>query len=63
MSGKIKVECVMENKYGFVIGKIYDAYLVKSPMKNKNSIISVVDDYGDEYVYPSELFKIIEESK
>ncbi len=63
MNGKIKVKCITENKYGLSVGKIYDAYTIKSPIKNKNEFISVVDDYGEEYAYPKNIFEIIEEQK
>ena len=58
MSGRIKAKCIKENKYGLVVGKIYNAFTVKSPIKNNNEIISVVDDFGEEYAYPAALFEI-----
>ena len=30
MNGEIKVKCIKDNKYGFVVGKHYDAYKIKS---------------------------------
>lgn len=57
-NGKIKVECIKKNKYGLKVGKIYDAYYIKSPFKGKEKLLSVIDDYGEEYAYPSEYFKI-----
>lgn len=61
MSGKIKVKCIKENKYGFVLGKIYDAYTIKSPLKNKENMLSIVDDFGDEYAYPASFFEIVKD--
>lgn len=58
MNGKIKVKCIKENKYGLTVGKIYDAYEIKSNIANKNNFIGVVDDYGEEYAYPKTLFEI-----
>ena len=63
MNGKIKVKCIKENKYGLSVGNVYDAYAIKSPIKNKNDFISVVDGYGEEYAYPKSFFEIIEEQK
>ncbi len=60
MNGKIKVECVKQNKYGLKVGKTYDAYKIKSPIKGKENLLSVVNDYGEEYAYPSKLFEIKE---
>ena len=62
-NGKISVRCIKENKYGLSVGKIYDAYTIKSPLKNRGDSISVVDDYGEEYAYPKKLFEIIKEQK
>lgn len=61
MNGKIKVKCIKNNKYGLIPGKHYDAYTVKSSIVGKENIISVIDDYGEEYAYPSDLFAIIKE--
>ena len=63
MNGKIKVKCIRENKYGFLVGKIYDAYKIKSNIKNSQSIVSVIDDYGEEYAYPIDLFEFVEDQK
>jgi hypothetical protein len=60
MSGKIKVKCIKENKYGLAVGKEYDAYTVKSPLANKGELLCVVDDYGEEYAYSSDLFERID---
>ena len=62
-NGKIKVKCIKENKYGLSVGNIYNAYTIKSPIKNKNDFISVIDNYGEEYAYPKNIFEIIEEQK
>ena len=59
MSGKIKVKCMKENKHGLIVGKEYDAYTVKSPLANKSKVLCVVDDHGEEYAYPSDLFEIV----
>ena len=59
MNGKIKVKCIKKNKFGLKLGEIYDAYEIKSAILNKNRMISVVDEYGEEYAYPIELFEII----
>ncbi len=61
MSGRIKVKCIKENKYGLIIGKIYDAYKIQSAFKNKENIISVIDGYNEEYAYPADFFEIVEE--
>ena len=61
MSGKIKVKCVKNNKFGLSVGKTYDAYRIRSSLINKDNAISVVDDYGEEYAYPADLFEIIKE--
>ena len=50
---------VGEEKYGFVKGKIYQAYEIKSAFPNKHEMISVVDDFGEEYAYPREWFEIV----
>ncbi len=63
MNGQIKVKCIKKNKYGLVLGKIYDAFYVKSPITNKEKIISVIDDFGDEYAYPVDLFEVIDGEK
>ena len=56
----IKVKFVGEEKYGFVKGKIYQAYEIKSAFPNKHEMISVVDDFGEEYAYPREWFEIVQ---
>lgn len=61
MNGEIKVKCIKDNKYGFVVGKHYDAYKIKSAFKNRESFISVVNDYGEEYAYPANFFEVIED--
>lgn len=60
-NGKIRVKCVKPNKHGFIVGNIYDAYTIRSAIANKNSTISVINDYGEEYAYPADLFEIIKE--
>ena len=59
MDGKIKVRCIKPNKYGFVVGEIYDGYTIKSAIKNRECIISVVNKFGEEYAYPADLFEVI----
>lgn len=58
MNGRIRVKCVKPNKYGFIVGEVYDGYTVKSPIKNKKDIICVINKYGEEYAYPAELFEV-----
>lgn len=58
MENRIKVRCMKPNKYGFIVGDIYDGYIIKSAIKNKNEIISVINEFGEEYAYPAELFAI-----
>lgn len=57
-NGKLKVKCIKKNKYGFIVGDIYDAYRMKSAFKNKNDILCVVDKFGEEYAYPAALFEV-----
>lgn len=61
MNGKIKVKCVKENIHGFVVGETYDAYRIKSAVKNKERYLGVVDRFGEEYCYSIDLFEVIEE--
>ena len=57
---KIKAKFIGEDKYGFVKGKIYDGFIPKTQIKGIN-LISIVDDYGEEYGYPASWFEIVEE--
>ena len=59
MSKAIKVKFIAEEKYGFKTGKIYKAYEIQSNFPDKDKMIAVVDDSGDEYAYPKEWFEII----
>lgn len=59
MENRIKVRCIKPNKYGFIVGHLYDGYIIKSAIKNKNDIISVINKFGEEYAYPAELFKVM----
>lgn len=60
MNGPIKVKCIKENQWGLIVGKIYDAYKVKSNIKNKESILCVIDDFGEEYAFPTAFFEVVE---
>lgn len=57
MNGKIKVKCIQRNTYGFAVGEMYDAFIVKSAFKGKNDVLCVVNKYGDEYACPANLFE------
>ena len=59
-NGKIKVKYIgKEGKYGFKNGNVYDAYEMKSNIKNASDMIGVVDDFGEEYAFPKEWFEIL----
>ena len=59
-NGKIKVKYIEKGKKGFINGKIYDAYEMKSNIKNGSDILCVIDDFGEEYAFPKKWFEIIE---
>ena len=59
MKERIKVRYIGKDGKGFVKNEIYDAYKLKSNLKNKNNILCVIDKFGEEYAYPSAWFEII----
>ena len=59
-NGKIKVKYIGEGEKGFVKGKVYDAYQMRSKIKNASDMICVVDDFGEEYAFPKKWFEIVE---
>lgn len=60
-SNKIRAKCIKENKYGFIVGEVYDGYRIVSAYQHKDSVISVIDRFGEEYAYPLEFFEVVEE--
>ena len=54
----IKVKYIKDNAYGFIKGKIYDAFYAKSKF-GKTEMICVVDNFGEEYAYPASWFEVI----
>lgn len=56
----IKVKYIKENAYGFIKGKIYDAFRAKSKF-GKTEMICIVDSSGEEYAYPASWFEVISE--
>ena len=55
-SGKIRVKCIKENDYGYVVGKEYDVYICKDM---GGDFLGVIDDFGEEYGFPRDMFEII----
>ena len=56
----MKVKYIKENCYSLVKDKIYSAFMIKGRFLGKENIISVVDDFGEEYAYPKDWFEIVE---
>lgn len=52
----MKIKCVNDDKYvSIVAGKTYEA------RRLTDSLFAVVDESGDEFGYPAELFEVMEE--
>lgn len=56
----MKVKYIKENRYSLVKDKIYNAFMIKGRFPGKENIISVIDDFGEEYAYPKDWFEIVE---
>lgn len=62
MSGvnkQVKVRYIHEDSYGLKKGEIYDAYLCNSKL-GQTDVVSVIDQFGEEYAYPLAWFDIID---
>ena len=57
---QVQLPRTVKAMYGFVKGKIYKAYEIRGAFPNKHEMISVVDDFGEEYAYPRDWFEIID---
>ena len=55
---KVKVKC-LTNKVGFDMGSIYDGYK-NEELFNGQETVSVIDKFGEEYLYRAEEFEIVE---
>ena len=41
-------------------GKVYEATIDKGPNNNKPDMFRIIDESGEDYIYPPEIFEIIE---
>ena len=58
-SNQVKVQFMLDDKFGFEKGRIYDAFLPQTKFGN-TEMVCVIDKFGEEYAYPASWFEIIE---
>lgn len=54
----IKVKLVVDDRYGFKKGEVYDAIIPKSRLKNFD-LICVINKQNEEYAYPRDWFEVV----
>jgi len=57
---QVKVRFTQDDKYGFIKGEVYAAFLPQTKFGN-TEMVCVIDKFGEEYAYPASWFEIVEE--
>ena len=60
LTNGIKVQFIMESMYGLKKGSFYNAIHANSKL-GKSEMLCIKDRSGEEYAYPKEWFKLVEE--